>query len=136
MRIGPDDHVNPRPHICCCCCSWSALGSTTSGAQIDGKSLALPPLLLPPLPLLWVPPPVGPKPLALPPAPLLLVLRTVPLPLLLMVLSTGVGGGSSAGGSGADPAIGTISLEVDPGVDVCRQPLCASVVCLLISELN
>ena len=47
-----------------------------------------------------------------------------------------VGGGSSAGGSGADPAIGTRSLEVDPGVDVCRQPLCASVVCLLISELN
>ena len=40
------------------------------------------------------------------------------LPLLLVMLSTGVGGGSSAGGSGADPAIGTISLEVDPGVDV------------------
>ena len=36
-----------------------------------------------------------------------------------MVLSTGVGGGgrSAGGSSGADPAIGTISLGVDPGVD-------------------
>ena len=114
----------------------AAVGALWVPPPVGPKSLALPPLLLPPLPLLWVPPPVGPKPLALPPAPLLLVLRTVPLPLLLLVLSTGVGGGSSAGGSGADPAIGTISLEVDPGVDVCRQPLCASVVCLFISELN
>ena len=53
-----------------------------------------------------------------------------------MVLSTGVGGGSSAGGSGADPAIGTMSLEVDPGVDVCRHTCVSRCVLLFITELN